>query len=160
MSSVYVFIFTNIISTTGFLIVSGGIFLYFLVQRNRTQARALFFATVLALLSTEILKETFHIPRPSGALIETTGYAFPSGHAMGSLFLALVVAYLVRHQTPAVRYSVWSMCTIFPLLVGLSRLQFGVHTPVQVFAGYLLGAFWAGIYVLLSRRRYISSYSS
>jgi undecaprenyl-diphosphatase len=147
-----VLVFTQIISTTGFLLVSGGMCTYFLVRKNYTQARALFVSAWLAILSTELLKNIFHTPRPSGALIATTGYAFPSGHAMGSLFLALVVAHLARNQQPRIRYALYAACLLFPLAVGLSRLGFGVHTLLQVCAGYVVGALWAGVFILLSQR--------
>ncbi len=155
MSSFYVLVFTQIISTTGFLLVSGGMCLYFFIRRNYIHAQALFVSALLAILSTELLKNIFHIPRPGGALIATTGYAFPSGHAMGSLFLAIVVAHLARNQQPRIRCAIYGACLLFPLAVGLSRLGFGVHSLLQVCAGYVVGALWAGAYVYLSGRTFV-----
>lgn len=155
MSSLYVLVFTQIISTTGFLLASGGMCLYFFIRGNYRQARALFVSAWLAILSTELLKNIFHTPRPSGALIETTSYAFPSGHAMGSLFLAIVVAHLARNQQPRIRYAIYGACALFPLAVGLSRLGFGVHTLLQVCAGYLVGALWATVFIHLSGHTFV-----
>lgn len=150
MSSLYIVVFTQIISTTGFLLVSGGLCFFLLMRKRYREARALFGSALLAILSTELLKNIFHTPRPSGALIETTGYAFPSGHAMGSLFLAIVVAHLARNQPPRIRYATYGACFLFPLAVGLSRLGFGVHSLLQVCAGYLVGALWAGAFIWFS----------
>lgn len=149
MDSLFLFAFTIIASTEGFL-VSCALILVGLLARKR--ALPFLVATIGVLLSTVALKELLQVARPVSSLIETTGYAFPSGHATGSLFLALSLCYLPRTLPKPLRFGVYVAALMTALVIGLSRLHFGVHTPLQVFAGYLLGAVWAGVYIWMDRR--------
>ncbi len=149
MDSFFLFAFTTIASTEGFLI-SCALILVGLLLRKR--ALPFLVATIGVLLSTIVLKELLQVARPVSTLIETTGYAFPSGHASGSLFLALSLCYLSRALPRPLRYGVCAAALMTALVIGLSRLHFGVHTPLQVFAGYVLGAAWAGVYIWMDTR--------
>ena len=152
MSSQYIFVFTVPASTTGFVVLAC-LILFLLVARRKVLAAGVFFLTTLgAVVSTQLLKEFFMVARPEGALIEAVGYAFPSGHAMGALYLALFAAYAASSFRKPLRYSLYFLAAAFALAIGLSRLQLGVHTPVQVLAGYLVAVFWMGAYVFLDRR--------
>ena len=144
--------FTKIISTGGFAVAALIVCGILLWRRRRVEAGIFFISTVGLMLSTQILKLYFHIPRPPDALVETSGYAFPSGHAGGVMFLALCLAYLVKNVPQTERYRLWTILASGVLLVGISRVLLGVHTPFQIVAGYVLGAVWAGVYVYLVRR--------
>ena len=152
MSSQYFFVFTVLASTTGFVVVSSLILLAFLLRRNFRVAGIFLITTLGTAVSTQLLKEFFMVPRPENALIEAAGYAFPSGHAMGALYLALFAAYSASSLSKPVRYSVYTFAAAFALAIGMSRLQLGVHTPVQVLGGYVVAILWMGVYVLLDRR--------
>lgn len=152
MSSQYIFIFTVLASTAGFLVVSGLILLSFLLRHNFRVAGIFLITTLGAAVSTQLLKEFFMVARPENALVQAAGYAFPSGHAMGALYLALFAAYSVSSFTKPARYSVYLFAAAFALTIGASRLQLGVHTPFQVLGGYAVAALWMGVYVFLDRR--------
>lgn len=152
MHELTLFIFTQIISTDGFVVatlVVGSV----LVLKQRQVAAGIFFVCTLGLMcSVQALKLYFHIPRPSDALVVTTGYAFPSGHAGGVMFLAVCLGYLATTVPATLRALLWILLGSGVLLVGASRLVLGVHTPFQVLVGYVLGAVWAGVYVYLVQR--------
>lgn len=91
------------------------------------------------------LKYGMHEPRP-GALfgpqvihagqIEDSPYSFPSGH---SAFAMLVAATLWRRTSGPI-------CLIFPLYalwVGFSRINLGMHFPLDVICGWAIGALGA-----------------
>ena len=135
----WLFIFTIVISTGGFFI-----FLLLLAadlcRRGKSKESAwLVVITVLTGVSIAALKTFFAVPRPADAMVMLESYAFPSGHATGVLFLVVVLWwYLVTiHKFP----RVWSAVGLlaFAGVVGYSRLVLGVHTEVQVLAGYCLG---------------------
>ncbi len=88
----------------------------------------------LSWLSAFILKLLFHIPRPvSGSMyFDTGGYSFPSEHA--AMYAAL--AFSIGALRPS-----WSIpMAVLALLVGLSRIILGVHTPLDILGGFAVGS--------------------
>jgi undecaprenyl-diphosphatase len=153
MSFPFLFAFTQLASTEGFLICVGLITAYVMI-RHGIRHGLLFLATAFGLvLTVDLLKEFFAVPRPLHPRIAATGYALPSGHAAGAAYLAVVVAHLFRRARPFVRYSVWAAAGIAALAIGISRVNFEVHTPFQVIAGFALGVVFAWAFVLLDERR-------
>ena len=99
-----------------------------------------------------LLKDLFERTRPDlfpGPLHLTT-YSFPSGHAMGSIavygMLAFVGARLTNQRL--LRYAMALAAALIVFFVGLSRVFFGVHYPTDVIGGYLAGAIWLAISIL------------
>lgn len=92
------------------------------------------------------IKEMLQVPRPIGEpgirsfrLETATGYSFPSGHAQCSTsFWTSVMIKLKKKWINVVG-------VIFIILVGISRLYLGVHRPIDVVAGIIVGAFWVYI---------------
>lgn len=86
------------------------------------------------------LKCAFMVERPIGyegirTLREhtATGYSFPSGHTHAATNFFASIARAVN------RKRFWTLAIIVPALVGLSRLYLGVHWPMDVVGGYIIG---------------------
>lgn len=101
------------------------------------------FSTLLtALLSMQVLKAIFRVDRPfvkhpeliSADRVETaTGYSFPSGHSTGaSSFFSLIFS-LYRNRL------LRTISVLLIILIPLSRLYLGVHWPLDVAVGIILG---------------------
>lgn len=148
----FLFFFTRVASTEGFLIATLAILMAFVWLKNARSAVALFASTAGLILTLNILKESFKVPRPENALIEATGYAFPSGHAACALFLALIVVFLSRNLSRPVRYLVGTVSLATALAIGASRIAYHVHTPFQVLAGFIVGALFAFLFIRFSTR--------
>ncbi|AEV28972.1 membrane-associated phospholipid phosphatase [Sphaerochaeta pleomorpha str. Grapes] len=96
---------------------------------------------LFSVTSMGILKAIVRAPRPftvlpsiAGKRLATaTGYSFPSGHTTtaASFYSALAVAYKKR--------TLSIISAIMIILVGTSRLYLGVHWPIDVFGGLVLG---------------------
>ena len=129
-----------------------------LVLRRRTREGAFAVISIVGSLLLNIAaKHTFARTRPdlwhSIAPAETT-YSFPSGHAMGSMTLAMVVVLLCWSvRTPwgwNWRWPVTLLAGVFVLLVGLSRIYLGVHYPSDILAGWAAACAWVvGAYSLV-----------
>lgn len=87
-------------------------------------------------LFVQTLKITFRIPRPwildpgfhpvESAVAGATGYSFPSGHTQGGTSLFAPLALNARKNWQKI------LCILAFLLIGLSRMYLGVHTPKDV----------------------------
>ena len=99
-------------------------------------------------------KQFFQRDRP--ALWESIApehtFSFPSGHAMGSATLAMVVVLLCWHTR--FRWPVVVLAALFALAVGVSRIYLGVHYPSDILGGWAAGVAWvSGVYLVLYRIR-------
>ncbi|MFA5933766.1 MAG: phosphatase PAP2 family protein [Candidatus Paceibacterota bacterium] len=107
-----------------------------------------FFASGFAWLTSKILKIIIQSPRPfdmlSGVhvLFPETGYGFPSSHAVS--FSALAVSLWLIDRRIGIIYA------ISALLIGLARIIGGVHFPLDILGGFILGSiitlatYWVG----------------
>ncbi len=106
------------------------------------------------------IKDFLKIPRPFEYndllrridLTMSPGYSFPSAHAQMSSSMAVGITRYYR--------KIGVFCCILALLIGISRIYLGVHTPVDICAGFVLGILWTlfSIYLsqrLIKRRKYL-----
>lgn len=149
MDSLYIFVFTKIASTGGFIVavVILSAFLYY--QRKRYEAFLFLTSSAILMAAVSVLKHLFAVPRPPNPIIEIDSYAFPSGHAAGAMFLALSIVYLTCRLPSRVHIATTLLVTSIVLLIGLSRVQLGLHTYMQVIAGFALGIFGATVFNIL-----------
>jgi len=94
-------------------------------------------ALVVAPLIGEALQELVGRLRPRGL-----AFGFPSGHATAVAAFAVATIYLTgRSGLPrAVRLLITLVATAAALAVGLSRMVLDAHWPLDVVAGFALGA--------------------
>ncbi|MEP6908092.1 MAG: phosphatase PAP2 family protein [Pseudoxanthomonas sp.] len=110
--------------------------------------------TATAFLGSALLnlgaKQFFQRHRPTlwESISPEDTFSFPSGHAMGSMTLAMTVILLAwpsRWRWPAL-----VLASAFTVLVGYSRVYLGVHFPSDILAGWTAGTAWVvGAYLVL-----------
>jgi undecaprenyl-diphosphatase len=96
-------------------------------------------AVVLSDLAATALKALIDVERPSGRYAEPkpllrppTDHSFPSGHAATSFAAATVLTVAVPRAAP-----VWFLLAV---AVAFSRVYIGVHYPLDIVGGAVLGA--------------------
>ncbi|MBP6884905.1 MAG: phosphatase PAP2 family protein [Candidatus Pacebacteria bacterium] len=99
------------------------------------------FSTCGAFLAAGFIKNILKIARPFvqhpelNPLVLANGYSFPSEHA--TTFMALAVALFFLHRKAGIFFLVLA------ILIGLGRILAGVHTPLDILGGCVLGALFA-----------------
>jgi membrane-associated phospholipid phosphatase len=84
--------------------------------------------------------------------------SFPSGHALNSLVLAGIIAYLVMLRRRTRRTVAWTavIAVVFAIIMGISRVYLGHHWLTDVLMAWALGALWL-IIVVTTHRLYLSA---
>lgn len=131
--------------------------LIFLWVRDRRAALMMAISGAGAGLLNEALKAAFARARPAAALRLTgaSGFAFPSGHSMGSAAVYGALALLLARDWPSRRAVIFGGLGAVVLLIGLSRAYLFVHYPTDVLAGWALGLAWT-----LALRRWLRTHES
>ena len=112
------------------------------VRRRWLQLTAFVLAIVCSELLIGSMKELYERPRPPGSLIGTTGFSFPSGHAVAGAVTA--VGIVVCLLPPGPRRWAWEVrAGTFAALMALSRTYLSAHWLSDVVGGALLGLTFA-----------------
>lgn len=104
----------------------------------------------------QFMKLLFRIPRPwvrdesftivESARAEATGYSFPSGHTQTAVGVFGAIARFTKSLAARI------VCIVICVLVPLSRMYLGVHTPLDVGVGALMALVLVfGLYPLLNK---------
>ena len=97
-----------------------------------------FLAIAIGMVLIQFIKAYFAVHRPfiidpSVALIKVKGFSFPSGAAETSILISSI---LVKEWKSALK---WPVAIIYTLLVSFSRVYLGVHYPVDILVGWVVG---------------------
>lgn len=107
-------------------------------------------AAITAWILAHVIKYVYPHARPTllsttHALLPDNDSSFPSGHA--TFFSALATALYFYHKRLGLFYGLGA------LLIGLSRVIAGIHWPLDILAGYILGGL-IGVLVYYTYKRY------
>lgn len=116
------------------------LYIYWGVNKNR--GFALFITLLSSLTLVNIIKPIFSIERPfvkypdiTGQRVQTaTGFSFPSGHTTTAATFYPSLAVSTNHKKHSLLAAL-----ILTVLIGLTRLYLGVHYPIDVLTGLVLG---------------------
>ena len=114
-----------------------------LSQRSWRSLLYLIITPLGSALLNYLIKLYFHRARPQlwDILTPDTSYAFPSGHAMSSMTLIVVLAVLAW-QTQW-RWLVLIGGIFFAFIIGWTRLYLGMHYPSDILAGWMVAIAWS-----------------
>ena len=114
--------------------------------------------TLIVVGVSQLLKRVIRRARPLNiALIEETGFSFPSGHSMvGFAFYGFII-YLIYKSNLNKKLKIL-LIILFSLLIlniGLSRIYLGVHFTTDVLGGFILAMLHLILFIELIYKKYI-----
>ena len=144
---------TLIGSETVFLVIA----ILFFWCADKREGYYVLFSCLFGCLASQSLKLAMRVPRPNAidpsfttvgnSMEDAGGYSFPSGHTQNT---TSIFAALAAYRPTVLRIAVGS---VLVLLVAMSRMYLGVHTPLDVSVGLLIGL----VIVLLLRPVFVSA---
>ncbi|MHB8587443.1 MAG: phosphatase PAP2 family protein [Candidatus Dormibacteraceae bacterium] len=108
-------------------------------------------------LLDNIIKLVISRQRPPADLVHvlspTTGFSFPSGHAVFFTWMAFMIAVSIAPKIrPVFRPILWTLVGVVIVLTCISRVWAGAHWPSDVIGGVLLGIGWSAFVLWLPER--------
>jgi undecaprenyl-diphosphatase len=108
-------------------------------------------------LLDNIIKLIISRQRPPADLVHilspTTGFSFPSGHAVFFTWMAFMIAVSLAPKTrPVFRPILWTVAVVVIVLTCIARVWAGAHWPSDVIGGVLLGIGWSAFVLWLPER--------
>ena len=94
-----------------------------------------------------VLKNTIDRPRPDFKVLEASESSFPSGHAQNNmaLYISILLVALLIDMAPKYKLVLKITLIALPVIIGITRVYFGVHYISDVLAGWGIGALVAVI---------------
>ncbi len=108
-------------------------------------------------LLDQIVKVSVARQRPTADLVTilnpSSGYSYPSGHALFFTWLAVMLAVAIApHVGPRWRVATWVIAGLVILFACIGRIWAGAHWPTDVIGGFLLGVGWSAFILWLPER--------
>jgi membrane protein DedA with SNARE-associated domain len=128
-------------------------------RRRWTEFGVLLAGMTLSSIGFLEIKDAVDRPRPAGALVDSSGSSFPSGHAAHSVLYVWLAVTIVLRLRPGItrKAAVVAAGIALTVLVGLSRVYLNVHYLSDVSGGWALGAasfaFCAAVGLVISQVR-------
>ena len=125
--------------------------------------RAIFLVFTSAILAefglVELIKFFWSRPRPFvennvNLLLEHTGASFPSGHAAFFFAISTVIFLYYKKVYPASKFWCGAGIGFFiaSFLISISRVFVGIHWPLDILAGAIIGIFSGWLVLKISKR--------
>ncbi len=155
------FIIFTALGDNGYIWIALGLILLFFKKTRQSGLLLLISLLCTHILNTLVLKELVNRPRPYEVLANVKNLigpqsesSFPSGHtatAFGSAFVIVLHSIKIEGQRQMPK---WAGITalVTAILMGYSRLHVGVHYPIDVLVGALVGIFVATLVVYVAHR--------
>lgn len=148
--------FTALGSTAVLSLIVISVTTFLALTHCRRLALTVLVCTLSGTALSNLMKFGFDRPRPSLVphQVEVYTASFPSGHALMAAVVYLTLGVLISRTQPEfrVRAFIMGFAIFITLLVGVSRVYLGVHWPTDVLAGWCLGALWATLCWMITRR--------
>ena len=132
-----------------FALITAFVFILLIIAKEKKLLLEFSITITGTIILMFILKYLLNASRPADItkFIFNDDLGFPSGHAMSSLVLySSLAVYASRKAAGApARLTLMAIAVVTVILIGVSRLVVGAHTPEEVIAGWCAGIFWISL---------------
>ncbi|TWW13320.1 phosphatase [Dellaglioa algida] len=164
--------FFSLISITGSPVFVIGaatcLMLFFTYRRDIYSASFLGLALIGGDALAFIAKEVIQRPRPTQRLVAESGFSFPSGHAIGSTILVIMIFIIIipKIKSQSLKLITQSLAIIWLIIIIFSRVYLRAHFPSDIVGALILGVSWVSLLqfvylnygpLLLSKKGFIHS---
>lgn len=139
-------VITDIGSATGVLIILGVMLLIMIILKKKEYIpyyKYLLINVFLGAGAMKVIKSIVQRPRPEWRWIKESGYSYPSGHTICSVMLygtlILIVSRLLKNNKKS-KNSLIVFFSVMAVLIGISRIYFGVHYFTDVLGSMIMGS--------------------
>jgi undecaprenyl-diphosphatase len=136
-------------------IIAGVLALTFILLRHWRLAAFTVFALGVESASYRITTLVVHRNRPDVARLEhlPVNASYPSGHTAAAIavYAGLVLLLASRFRNRAFQVFVWTLAVAVPVFVALSRMYRGMHHPLDIAGGMVIGILALVVVVFASR---------
>ena len=130
----------SFICSPKFMIVLNVLLFIFIILKKKYKLFIIVLSSISSVIINNLVKIIVRRERPDYLrMVMEKSYSFPSGHAMISALFFGSIIYLVNKYNLKYKKLITFSLSTFVLLVGISRIYFGVHYLTDVVGGYLLG---------------------
>ncbi len=139
-----------------FIIPVGILAVFYVFYGNKDKGRKAFFLCLLLIglvisdKGSQLLKDIFQRARPCNVYEQirllvgcTSSFSMPSSHAVNITFISVALSYFFKRSAP--------LFILLALLVSYSRVYVGVHYPLDVIVGAVIGLFLAFGFISMIR---------
>lgn len=143
--------FFSLISITGspiFVIGTAScLMLFFTYRHDIYSASFLGFALIGGDALAFITKEVIQRPRPTQRLVAESGFSFPSGHAIGSTILVIMIFIIIipKIKSQRLKLITQSLAIIWLIIIIFSRVYLRAHFPSDIVGALILGVSWVSL---------------
>jgi len=144
-----------------YYLVAGAIILFFLIKDKKEKIKYLILTLLSVILSrliiTEIIRFFWYRPRPfvayavNSLIKHSASASFPSGHI--AFLFALSMAILFFNKKFGIAFLIIS------LLVGLARVFVGVHYPLDILGGIVIGIISAIVIKIIFKPKFLEKFN-
>lgn len=120
-------------------IAVGVIGFLFVIRKNPQLTVKVFRSSIITYIAVELMKLIIGRPRPMFLLTNVVpremavfGYGFPSGHTAIATVLSLTLL-------PYIPKKFRWLCIFWIVVVAWSRIYLGIHAPLDVVGGFIIG---------------------
>ena len=146
---------TNLGALPTAIVLVVGTSVLLVARRRYAEALVLLIGLALIYIAVHVTKDAIDRPRPTESLVETTGQAYPSGHAAYATAWVAVAVVLTRRLRLVTSGVLVFVALGIAAAVGVTRVYLRAHWWSDVAGGWGLGA---GVFALLGATALVVEY--